>query len=171
MTVADNVRKICAEARPHIEAMLDSAEILAGLRDVAKERGIDWSQLKALLKARIQDDRDGGQRVEKLISKADNACSYAAMLGSMAEKTDTPPQSTVSRETEPAVEISLDKTPVRDGETWPVESLSSGPLIEAAPPGGVGAEDGGAAMPVTGHSDDFLSIPEFLRRPLPEAIA
>ena len=94
MTVADNLRKISAVAIPALEAMVDAADELKEVRKVASEQGIDWSQAKALLLARVRDDRDGGQRVEKLISKADNAAAYAAMLsmGNVAKKSDNAPQ-------------------------------------------------------------------------------
>jgi hypothetical protein len=97
MSVVDNLRKICACARGPLEAMLDAAEELAEIRGAASEQGLDWSQVKALLKAQIQDERDGGHRVEKLVAKADNASTYAAMLNIVAENKKTSPQS------EPAV--------------------------------------------------------------------
>ena len=43
----------------------------------------DWSQLKALLKAQVQDERDGkgGGRVRRIVEKAEFASAYADMLG------------------------------------------------------------------------------------------
>lgn len=78
-----DLKNLVAEARPVIERMLDDAELLAGFRDAATEKGIDWSQVKSLLKAQIQDERDGaeGKRVSKIIEKADHASAYADMLG------------------------------------------------------------------------------------------
>jgi hypothetical protein len=102
MTVADNLRKICACARQPIEAMLDAAEELKEIREAASAQGLDWSQVKALLKAQIQDERDDGERVKKLVTKADSASLYAAMLGIVAEKQKTPPQSDFSHETSAA---------------------------------------------------------------------
>lgn len=69
------------EARPLIEQSLDIAEQLAAMRDVLTNKGIDWSQLKALVKAQVQDERDGKHRVGRIVEKADFACSYAETLG------------------------------------------------------------------------------------------
>ena len=101
MRVADNLRKICSAARPAIEAALDAAEELSEIREAASEQGLDWSQVKALLKAHIQDERDGGGRFHKLLTKADNAATYAAMIDlgplNMAEKRKITPQSKTPR--------------------------------------------------------------------------
>jgi hypothetical protein len=78
---AKNLKDIFAAGRPLIEQSLDIAEEIAALRDAATEKGLDWSQLKALLKAQIQDERDGKHRVGRIVEKADFACSYAEMLG------------------------------------------------------------------------------------------
>jgi hypothetical protein len=76
-----DLKDIFASSRPLIEQSLDIAEQIAALRDAATEKGLDWSQLKALLKAQIQDERDGKHRVGRIIEKADFACSYAELLG------------------------------------------------------------------------------------------
>lgn len=81
MSTSQDLKSLVTEARPVIERMLDDAELLAGFRDTAKEKGIDWSQVKALLKAQIQDERDDGKRVSRIIEKADFAAAYADMLG------------------------------------------------------------------------------------------
>lgn len=78
------LKDIVAEARPIIERQLDDAEIIAGLRDVVASQGGDWSALKALIKAQIQDERDEsgeGKRVKKILDKAEFATGYADMLG------------------------------------------------------------------------------------------
>lgn len=78
------LKEISAAARPLIEGWLDIAEKIAALRDAAAAKGLDWSQVKSLLKAQIQDERDergGGKRVARIIEKADYASSYAEMLG------------------------------------------------------------------------------------------
>lgn len=93
MTVADNLRKISEVAWAPMERMIEDAEELVEIRNAAKEQGLDWGPIKALLKARIQDERDGGERVKKLVMKADTASEYAEMLNFMAEKQKTPPQS------------------------------------------------------------------------------
>ena len=134
MTVADNLRKICARARQPIEAMLDAAEELQEIREAASAQGLDWSQVKALLKAPIQDERDGGDRVKKLVAKAANASTYAAMLGIVAENQKTPPQSS---------------------------EASAGPQAEAVPPTRGGETSSDAV--VTAESGQ-LDIPDCLRR-------
>lgn len=84
MATAAQLRQIVTEARPLVEQWLDIAEQMAGLRDHATGCGFDWSQIKALVKAQVQDDRDetgSGRHVERIIERADNATSYADMLG------------------------------------------------------------------------------------------
>lgn len=83
-TRAADLRAIAEVARPAIRAALDAAEELSTLRQAATDKGIDWSQLKSLLKAQEQDARDGdgeGKRVRKIVDKADFASAYADMLG------------------------------------------------------------------------------------------
>jgi hypothetical protein len=78
------LKKIYSAARPLIADGLDIAEQIAALRDTATNDGLDWSQIKALLKAQIQDERDengDGKRVKRLLEKADHATAYADMLG------------------------------------------------------------------------------------------
>jgi hypothetical protein len=84
MLSSAQLKKIVTEARPLIERQLDLAEQIAGLRDVVSSAGGDWSQLKALIKAQIQDERDegaDGKRVKKILDRADYATTYADMLG------------------------------------------------------------------------------------------
>lgn len=78
------LKEIFAAGRPLIEAQLDLAEQVAALRDAATAKGLDWSQLKALMKAQIQDERDDagdGKRVKRIVEKAEFASAYADMLG------------------------------------------------------------------------------------------
>ena len=82
MLTSAQLKQITAEARPIIERQLDDALKLAGLRDVVAAAGGDWSQLKALIKAQIQDEETGdGKRVRKILDKAEYANAYADMLG------------------------------------------------------------------------------------------
>jgi hypothetical protein len=84
MLTSEQLKKIVTEARPLIEQQLDLTEQVAGLREVVTSHGGDWSQLKALVKAQIQDERDeagDGKRVRKILDKADYAQGYADMLG------------------------------------------------------------------------------------------
>lgn len=57
---------------------------MAALRDLATAKGLDWSQIKALVKAQVQDEQDeagDGKRVKRIIDKAEAASAYADMLG------------------------------------------------------------------------------------------
>ena len=84
MSTSEALRSIFTAARPLVETWLDTAEQIAALRETATNAGLDWSQVKALLKAQIQDERDeagDGKRVRKLIEKAEFACAYADILG------------------------------------------------------------------------------------------
>ena len=116
MTTASSkeLRKIWNAARPVIERQMDAAEIVAAMRKNATDKGFDWSQIKALLKAEIQDGRDekgDGHRVRRLLEKADNATAYADMLGIASEKVNhyifsdhesEPPNETSAPSNEPA---------------------------------------------------------------------
>ena len=82
------VLNLFKEARPFVEQDLDRAEIFKGFRDKARTHGVDWAQVKALLKATILDERDdgGNKRVTAIIDKADFVSAYADMLGLSSEK-------------------------------------------------------------------------------------
>lgn len=54
------LKDIVFEARPIIERQIDDAERIAAFREVVTAQGGDWSSLKALIKAQIQDERDEG---------------------------------------------------------------------------------------------------------------
>lgn len=84
MLSSAKLKEIVAEARPVIERMLDDAELIKGFREVVTANGGEWSSLKALIKAQIEDERDDagdGKRVRKILDKADFAAAYADMLG------------------------------------------------------------------------------------------
>lgn len=84
MITSKLLKDVAAEARPVLERQLDDALIIAGLRDVIAENGGDWASLKALLKAKIQDERDpagDADRVQKILDKAEFSTAYADMLG------------------------------------------------------------------------------------------
>lgn len=89
MKVSD-LKNVFEAGRPLVEQWLDVAEQMAALRDACREKEIDWSQVKALLKAQIQDAREGSsKRVNAILSKADNATSYADALGLTSEKNNS----------------------------------------------------------------------------------
>lgn len=84
MLTSKMLTSIIAEARPIIERQLDDADRIAGIRDKFTAEGGDWGALKALVKSRIQDERDetgDGKRVGKILTKADASSAYADMLG------------------------------------------------------------------------------------------
>lgn len=86
MASAKDLREVVSAARPLIEEWLDIAEQIAALRDMATDRGLDWSQIKALVKAQVQDERSGdNKRVQRIIEKAEANSAYADMLG-LSEK-------------------------------------------------------------------------------------
>ena len=60
--------------------MAFAAVLIAQFRELATEKGLEWSQLKAAIIAQIKDDEDGGDRLEKLTAKADKALTYAVAL-------------------------------------------------------------------------------------------
>lgn len=98
------LKTICAAARPFIEQQLDLAEQVAAIRDAATAKGFDWSQIKALLKAQIQDERDDAgdnKRVQKIIDRAEHASAYAGMLGLNMNEKNFSPQSAESLPAEP----------------------------------------------------------------------
>lgn len=78
------LKDIVAEARPIIERQIDDAERIAAFREVVTAQGGDWSSLKALIKAQIQDERDvsgDGKRLKKILEKASFSTDYADLLG------------------------------------------------------------------------------------------
>lgn len=84
MSTSEALKAICTEARPLIEQHLDIAVQLVALRELSTAKGIEWSSVKALLKAQIEDERDeagDGKRVRKIVEKAEFASAYADMLG------------------------------------------------------------------------------------------
>jgi hypothetical protein len=84
MSTSTALKEICTEARPLIEQHLDIAAQLVALRELATAKGLEWSSIKGLLKAQIEDERDesgDGKRVRKIVEKAEFASAYADMLG------------------------------------------------------------------------------------------
>lgn len=84
MLSSKGLKEIVSIVRPIIERQLDDAEQIAAFRDKVADSGGDWSALKALIKAQIQDERDetgDGKRVKKILEKAGFSTGYADMLG------------------------------------------------------------------------------------------
>lgn len=81
MSTLNALREIWSEARPYIERQLEIAEVIKGFREAATAKGLEWSTVKALIKAQIEDEKDNKGRVAKLVEKAEFATAYADMLG------------------------------------------------------------------------------------------
>jgi phytoene/squalene synthetase len=81
MSTLDALREIWTEARPHVEQQLQTAEVIKGFREAATAKGLEWSSIKALIKAQIEDEQDGKNRVRKLVEKGEFTTAYADMLG------------------------------------------------------------------------------------------
>lgn len=76
----ETLRKIAREYREVAERKLDDKELCKGFSDLCREEGISWTQLRGLVDAETADGRDGGDRVGKIVEKADFASSYADLL-------------------------------------------------------------------------------------------
>lgn len=81
MSTLNALREIWTEARPYIEQQLQTAEVIKGFREAATAKGLEWSSIKALIKAQIEDEQDGKNRVRKLVEKGEFTTAYADMLG------------------------------------------------------------------------------------------
>ena len=81
MSTLNALREIWTEARPYIEQQLQTAEVIKGFREAATAKGLEWSSIKALIKAQIEDEKDGKNRVRKLLDKSEFTAAYADMLG------------------------------------------------------------------------------------------
>jgi hypothetical protein len=81
MSTKDALRDIWSEARPYIEQQLEVAEVIKGFREAATAKGLEWSTVKGMIKAQIEDEKDGGDRMAKLLEKAEFALGYADILG------------------------------------------------------------------------------------------
>lgn len=78
------LKQFRSEARLVIERQLADAEILTGIREAVTAQGGDWSSLKALIKAEIQDDQDDTgerKRVKKVIERSAATAEYAEVFG------------------------------------------------------------------------------------------
>jgi hypothetical protein len=151
---ASLLRQIREDARPYIEQALDLAEVFTGFRKLASENGLDWGVIKALIKAEVQDEREGGdEKVKRIIDKADFASAYADMLGLGAKMNEK------SFSSEPADDITPEKIAVLQAradellerhDDWvvvdPPHDPSTGEIIEPSPVPS-GDEAGQGALP------------------------
>lgn len=111
------LKDIMAEAYPIIQRQLEDAQVIASFRELVTANGGDWSALKALMKAHVEDSLDDsgeGKRVKKILEKADSSNAYAEMLGlaNMNEKNfisddedDEQPDSLAALRSNPALSI------------------------------------------------------------------
>jgi hypothetical protein len=84
MFSSEALKAIVEELRPVIERQVADAAIITGMRELVTAQGGDWSAIKALVKAQVQDDLDeagDGKRVRKVIEKSEFTTAYADMLG------------------------------------------------------------------------------------------
>lgn len=84
MFSSEALKAVVTELRPVIERQLADAAIITGMRELVTAQGGDWSAIKALVKAQVQDDLDeagDGKRVRKVIEKSEFTTAYADMLG------------------------------------------------------------------------------------------
>lgn len=132
---ASLLKQIRADARPYIEQALDLAEVFTGFRKLATENGLDWGVIKALIKAKVQDEKEGGTvKVERIIEKADFATAYADMLGlgsaKMNENNFSSPPTTICEALDRAG-LSLEQIDLSTGEI--IEESDIGNPISTEP--------------------------------------
>jgi hypothetical protein len=179
---------------PQIADGLDIAEQIAALRDTATDAGLDWSQIKALLKAQIQDERDengDGKRVKRLLEKADHATAYADLLGLsnmneekyFAEVVTAPPhdpitgeiQETETRPVPAAPQPELDGAAEGEGAVNLTPSAAPIPIPPVDPPSSQGMADEAAEGadsqlgPSAADTSDDLALPACLDRAIGRA--
>lgn len=190
-STSSELKKIYKAARPLIADGLDIAEQIAALRDTATNAGLDWSQIKALLKAQIQDERDengDGKRVKRLLEKADHATAYADLLGlsNMNEKNnsagedDHDPitgeiQETETRPVPAAPQPELDGAAEGEGAVNLTPSAAPIPIPPVDPPisqgmAGEAAEGATSRLgPSAADTSDDLALPACLDRAIGRA--
>ena len=142
------LKQIRADARPYVEQALDLAETFTGFRKLATENGLDWGVIKALIKAELQDEKEGGDaKVSRIIEKADFASAYADMLGlgsNMNENNFSADASEAAGERGSRRQSSVappTQLPPREPEAKAIEPVTSG-----------------------SHNSEFPDIPDFLKR-------
>ena len=155
MSQRDDILALAGEARPVIERWLEIGEQIAAFRDLATEKQIEWSQLKAVLVASIKDV-DGGKRLQKLAGAADNRLSYADILlnpkGANRKEIKYPDRSAPTKQSPSAVPIP-DTTPRDGGADLASIKAAEGALNSPQPDG----------APST-NSDPLNCIPSYLDR-------
>lgn len=179
MTKASDIKAFFKEGRPLVEQDLDIAEQFKSMREAARVKNVDWSQIKALLKAQILDERDGtDKRVKAIVEKTDCASAYIDVLG-LSEKS-------FSREIEnerPQERFEADAVSGADqgenrssgeicgdvGHEFEAARMTEAELLEGLKPLLPPEETVVAAAPIADDDNpyaipDDLSIPKFLKR-------
>lgn len=165
-----DLKNIFAAGRPLVERAINLSEEMAALREAATAKGIDWSQVKALLKAQILDERDdagGHKRLNRVLEKAEFATAYADMLGltpDMNEKNfsaaiEAVPHDSLTGEIIEVRAVASEPLAPQDGESVSPHHRHDGPT--AVPEAG-GAEV--ASATVTVPPDDYPDMPAALDR-------
>lgn len=161
------LRKIMAAARPVVSKWLDVSEEMAGFSELCRGEKLDWSQIKALLKAQEQDHRDGKDRVSKLLAKAGKALDYAQALEPVE------PRKNISREEGPRKIIESADGTAHDAETGEIMEQNGAQravppaVVPAAMPEPKAAIGSGACIPPLypgSQLGDPGEIPAVLRR-------
>ena len=176
MSQRDDILALAREARPVIERWLEISEQIAAFRELATEKQIEWSQLKAVLVAEARDNEDGGKRLQKLADTADNRLSYAGMF----LKSQGPSENKIKLSDRPTSPDSRASTPSAHTESRAdaaPERRASEETATDAPPGHAdmppraapSTDDLASPKEVEAPSpdDDLLDIPTFLRRAAP----
>jgi hypothetical protein len=176
MSVADNIRALASAAEPSIEAWLEAADEIAELAAAARDNGINWSALKALLVAKAKDAKDGGERLAKMTAKADVSLTYAGMLELpiVAKENKTSPQSPTASKGEGASgaprrkipgkfrENSAAAPPHAEPATNGEPALANAPVLQELP-ADVGAPAGSPTLsPSSLSGDEPAGVPSSL---------
>lgn len=159
MLSSKGLKEIVTIVRPIIERQLDDAEQIAAFRDKVAASGGDWSALKALIKAQIQDERDeagGGKRVKKILDKAGFSTGYAELLGwsNMNEKNFS-----AGEEFDPLTGEFIDDNEASDGSPAVLSSLTTRETKTGRPIGSGEAQRFLRDVVFTYEGDDCLIWP------------
>lgn len=146
-TLVRDVKNLAAETRRIVETELDNAELYAGLSRAARDKGIDWTQLKKLVKAQAQDARDGtDKRTKAIIAKAEYAAAYADIMNGNVQD-------------EPIREIRSSSVSIAAGTPEPAQKGADAIPPISSPRFGATAEPAWAS-----RNDDLPDLPPCLDR-------
>ena len=152
-STSEALKEVFTAGRPLVKQWLETAEQIAALREVATAHGLDWSQVKALLKATVQDELDDsgeGKRVRRIVDRAESASAYADMLG-LANMNEN----NFSAQSQPSVASQAVERSAGDGPSQ--QTPPAAPIQEQAPE--IGSR--GAGEPLTDETEDGVSRDAF----------